>query len=93
MIRIEVYGRQVGENQACRWCERAKALLAKRGLSFSYIDITENAALQAEFAERTDNAATVPQIFVGTRHVGGFVDLAAADHDGSLFQMLQGEAL
>ena len=62
-------------------------------MSFSYIDITESAALQVEFAERTNNAATVPQIFVGARHVGGFVDLAAADRDGSLFQMLQGEAL
>ena len=60
----------------CPYCHAAKSLLTQRGLSFTEIDITTNEAARAEALTRSQRR-TVPQIFFGEQHIGGFDDLQA----------------
>jgi glutaredoxin 3 len=71
----------------CPYCAAAKALLKKKGVSVREVDIAGNAAQREEMMQRTGRR-TVPQIFIGERHVGGFDDLAALDQRGELDTLL-----
>ena len=71
----------------CGYCARAKALLTAKGAAYTEIDVTHDAALQAEMMERSGRR-TVPQIFIDGRHIGGFDDLAALDAAGELDGLL-----
>lgn len=72
----------------CPYCLRAEALLKARGVSqIRKIRIDLEPARRDEMIERTGRR-TVPQIFVGATHVGGFDDLAALDRDGKLTPLL-----
>ena len=68
----------------CGWCDRAKAFLTGKGIEFTEIDI------EAEFDDprrelmRLSGRQSVPQIFIGDVHVGGFDDLLALDRKGRL---------
>ena len=74
---------------ACPYCVRAKALLKQKGQSaFKEIDISQNDALREEMTAKSGGRRTVPQIFIGDTHVGGFDDLAALDKAGKLDAML-----
>lgn len=61
---------------SCPYCHAAKALLTQRGLSFTEIDVSTNDAARAE-AQARSQRRTVPQIFAGEQHIGGFDDLQA----------------
>lgn len=72
----------------CPFCERAEALLKARGVSsIEKIRVDLEPARRDEMTTRT-RRRTVPQIFIGDIHVGGFDDLAALDRDGKLTQLL-----
>jgi glutaredoxin 3 len=71
----------------CPYCVAAKALLKKKGAAVREVDIASNAASREEMMQRTGRR-TVPQIFIGERHVGGFDDLAALDQRGELDPLL-----
>jgi len=72
----------------CPFCERAEALLKARGVSsIEKIRIDLEPARRDEMTNRT-RRRTVPQIFIGDTHVGGFDDLSALDRDGKLIQLL-----
>jgi glutaredoxin 3 len=72
----------------CPYCQRAEALLQARGVTaIEKIRIDLDAARRDEMIARTGRR-TVPQIFIGERHVGGFDDLAALDRDGGLAPLL-----
>jgi glutaredoxin 3 len=72
----------------CPFCERAEALLKARGVSsIEKIRIDLEPARRDEMTTRT-RRRTVPQIFIGDTHVGGFDDLSALDRDGKLTQLL-----
>jgi len=58
----------------CPYCHSAKALLDARGLRYTEVDVGADAAQLAEMIARSQRR-TVPQIFSGARHVGGFDDL------------------
>ncbi len=74
----------------CPYCVRAEALLKQRGVTaIDKIRIDEDAAERDRMIERTGRR-TVPQIYIGERHVGGFDDLAALDRAGELVPLLQG---
>ena len=62
--------------QTCPWCHRAKTVLEQRGIEYREIDVTRDPALQKEMIERTGRQ-TVPQIFFGDEHIGGFDDLVS----------------
>ncbi|MCC6202269.1 MAG: glutaredoxin 3 [Gammaproteobacteria bacterium] len=74
----------------CPFCSRAKALLAARGVTqITEVDVDQSDAALQEMMQRTGRR-TVPQIYIGERHVGGFDDLAAADRRGDLARWLAG---
>ena len=71
----------------CPYCERARALLARRGLPFREIKVDENPADRDAMLARSGGRRTVPQIFIGDHHVGGFDDLYALDKAGRLDEL------
>lgn len=74
----------------CPYCQRAEMLLRQRGVTeIEKIRIDLDPAQRDAMMSRTGRR-TVPQIFIGDHHVGGFDDLAALDRDGGLLPMLAG---
>jgi glutaredoxin 3 len=82
MARIDVYTKPY-----CPYCDRAKALLEKKGVEFNEIVASHDPALRAEMNERSGRY-TYPQIFIGDTHVGGCDDLMALDSRGGLDPLL-----
>jgi glutaredoxin 3 len=74
----------------CPYCARAKRLLADKGVEVEEYDITLGGAKREEMLSRANGRHTVPQIFIGDRHVGGSDDLAALDAAGELDPLLRG---
>ncbi len=75
----------------CGYCVAAKNLLKARGAAWTEIRIDLDPAERQRMVELTGRT-TVPQIFIGERHVGGFDDLAALDRAGGLKPLLEGVA-
>ncbi len=73
----------------CPFCSRAKALLAAKGAAFNEIDIGMDLAKRQEMEHRSGRH-TVPQIFIGGKHIGGCDDLHALDAEGALDPLLAG---
>jgi glutaredoxin 3 len=72
----------------CPYCVRAEALLKQRGVAeIDKIRIDEDPAQRDAMIERTGRR-TVPQIYIGERHVGGCDDLYALDRAGGLVPLL-----
>ncbi|PYC21868.1 glutaredoxin 3 [Pseudomonas alcaligenes] len=71
----------------CPYCVSAKRLLASKGVTPLEINVEESPQSLAEMLQRSQRR-TVPQIFVGEVHVGGFDDLASLDHKGGLDALL-----
>jgi glutaredoxin 3 len=71
----------------CPYCQRAKALLDSKQLAFNEIDVDEDPKLRQEMVARSGRR-TVPQIFIGERHVGGCDDLYALESNGELDQLV-----
>lgn len=67
----------------CDYCTRAKAVLARRGLRYREVDVS-SAEGRDEMTTRLPGARTIPQIFLGGRHVGGCEDLERLEAAGAL---------
>ncbi len=76
----------------CPYCQDAKALLTSKHVAFEEVSVDGDRTGQAEMAARAGGRSSVPQIFIGDRHVGGCDDLYALDGAGRLDAMLKGEA-
>ena len=75
----------------CPYCVRAEQLLKQRGVTqIEKVRIDQDPARRDEMIAKTGRR-TVPQIFIGERHVGGFDDLHALDRQGGLSPLLQGQ--
>ena len=72
----------------CPYCSRARALLARKGVSFEDIDVEAAPDKRAEMQTRSGRRS-VPQIFIGDHHVGGCDDLHALEQAGKLDAFLQ----
>jgi len=72
----------------CPYCDRARALLERKGLAFREVKVDEDAAQREAMLKRTGGRRTVPQIFIGERLVGGFDDLYALEKTGELDRLL-----
>lgn len=72
----------------CGFCMQAKALLTRRGVDFTEIDVSDGPALREEMVARSGRR-TVPQVFIGDRHLGGFDELVAAERSGELARLLE----
>ncbi|GAB7525130.1 glutaredoxin 3 [Paraburkholderia sp. 2C] len=71
----------------CPYCLAAKALLRGKGAAFREIDIENNRSKMLEMIERSGRR-TVPQIYVGSTHVGGYDDLRGLENRGGLDALL-----
>jgi glutaredoxin 3 len=71
----------------CGYCERAKALLERKGVAFEEIDAAMEPEKRKEMQERSGRM-TYPQIFIGDHHVGGCDELLQLDRDGELDDLL-----
>jgi glutaredoxin 3 len=71
----------------CPYCRSAKSLLAGKGVAIKEINIQTEPGRLEEMLERSGRRS-VPQIFIGDTHVGGFDDLAKLDRQGGLMSML-----
>ncbi len=83
MPKIEIYTKFL-----CPFCTRAKSLLKNKGVAFEEHDISMGGPGRSEMLERSGGRMTVPQIFIGDRHIGGSDDLAALDRAGELDPLL-----
>lgn len=83
MVKITMYCTEV-----CPYCVRAEQLLSARGVTaIDKIRVDLHPELRTMMTEKTGRR-TVPQIYIGERHVGGYDDLAALDRAGELTKML-----
>ena len=84
MTDITVYSTPV-----CPYCVRAKNLLKQKGASYQEVDVSDDEA-RSKMIDLAGGQRTVPQIFIGEKHIGGFDDLAALDRKGELDSLLAG---
>lgn len=85
MPPVEIY-----TTRWCPYCHAAKALLTRKGVEFKEIDASASTVRQA-MIERANGRSTVPQIFIGSVHVGGSDDLHEMEDEGRLDPLLGGE--
>ncbi len=85
MANVEIYTTSV-----CGYCHRAKTLLASKGVKYAETDVMSNPAKRAEMMKRANGGRTVPQIFIGGKHIGGSDELAALERAGKLDPLLKG---
>jgi glutaredoxin 3 len=85
MARVLMYA-----TAACPFCQSAERLLRDKGVEFETIRVDLQPELRAEMQEKSGRR-TVPQIWIGERHVGGCDDLYALDRQGKLDPLLKAE--
>ncbi len=73
----------------CGYCQRARNLLERKGVAVQEIKVDEDVREREAMVKRSGGRRTVPQIFIGEKHVGGYDDLAALDRSGELDALLQ----
>lgn len=73
----------------CGYCWRAKKLLSRKGVDFEEIDVTLDPGARGRMTERAGGNTSVPQIFVGSRHIGGSDELEALEMAGRLDPLLE----
>ena len=84
MAAIEIY-----TQYGCPYCVRAVALLSEKRVDFKEIDAPNGSPERQEARKRSGGRTSVPQIFVGDRHIGGCDDLMALERQGALDPLLQ----
>ena len=83
MAKIKIY-----TTPTCPYCHAAKSLLTDKGADYTEITVLDP-DLRAAMTERAHGRRTVPQIFIGETHVGGYDDMAALERAGGLDELLQ----
>jgi glutaredoxin 3 len=86
MASVEIYTRKY-----CSYCHFAKELLSRKGVVFHEIDVTGHADIRRQMTERAHGRNTLPQIFIGEKHIGGCDELYALEDAGELDSLLQAE--
>ncbi len=82
MTSIEIY-----TTSYCPYCQRAKALLDRKGVTYQEIDVERDTARREEMMARSGRR-TVPQIFINGEAIGGCDDLHTLDANGKLDAIL-----
>jgi glutaredoxin 3 len=83
MAPVTIYTRSF-----CGYCTAAKSLLRRKAIEFEEIDVTGSPERRSEMISRSGRF-TYPQIFIGSRHIGGCDDLYALEERGALDQLLE----
>jgi glutaredoxin 3 len=86
MVQVEIY-----TTPYCPYCIAAKQLLSEKDVTFTEIDVARDPAQRSVMVDRAQGRMTVPQIFIGSTHVGGFDDLYELDQAGGLDPLLAGD--
>ncbi len=82
---IEIY-----TSPLCGYCHAAKRLLDRKGAAYAEHDVAGDPARRQEMMRRSNGRHTVPQVFVGGTHLGGYDDLAALERARKLDPLLAG---
>ena len=82
MSKVEIY-----TTTWCPYCHAAKSLLDEKGVSYDEID-ADDPQVRMDMVQRAHGRRTVPQIFIGDRHVGGYDEMAALERHGKLDPLL-----
>ena len=83
MKNVEMY-----TGPLCTFCDRAKALLNRKGVSFKEINLASDPNKMDEMIKKTNGMKTVPQIFIDGQHIGGNDKLQALENEGKLNSLL-----
>ena len=83
MKKVEIY-----TGPLCVFCDFAKALLERKGISYKEIFIGDDADKMEEMIKKSHGMRTVPQIFIDGKHIGGNDKLQALERDGKLNSIL-----
>ncbi len=86
MPTVEIY-----TSRFCPYCNAAKALLSRKGVTFTEINLSQDFERRDEMIKRSNGIMTVPQIFIGAVHVGGSDELHALERAGKLDALLAGQ--
>ena len=73
----------------CNFCAAAKRLLERNKLKFSEIDISSGENIRDEMIKKSNGQRTIPQIFFGDHHVGGYTELRALEKENKLKELLE----
>ncbi len=84
MKKVVIYSKEV-----CPYCVRAKTLLKQKNVSYEEIKLDQNPDRVDEMLEKSGGRHTVPQIFIGDYHVGGFDDLWELEKQGKVDELLK----
>lgn len=86
-VPVVIYG-----DEYCAYCAAARMLFTKKGIRFEDVLVSRDPARFDEMQARSRGRRTVPQIFVGDIHVGGFDDVCSLDKSGELDKLLAGDS-
>ena len=75
--------------QRCAHCDSAKALLKRKNIGFTEYNIATDETKREEMLKKSNGSITVPQIFIGDKHVGGNDELQALEKEGNLDNLLK----
>ena len=74
---------------SCNFCDAAKRLLERNKLKFSEIDVSSGENIRDEMIKKSNGQRTIPQIFFGENHVGGYNELRALEKENRLKEFLE----
>ena len=86
-VPVVIYG-----DEYCAYCAAARMLFTRKGVAFEDVLVSRDPARFDEMQAKSGGRRSIPQVFVGDVHVGGFDDLCALDKSGGLDKLLAGEA-
>lgn len=84
MSKITIYTTDI-----CPYCVRAKDLLKSKGLKYKEINVTNDSKAREQLIDKANGQRTVPQIFIGDKHIGGCDDLIEINNSGKLDKMVK----
>ena len=74
---------------SCNFCDAAKRLLERNKLKFNEIDVSSGENIRDEMIKKSNGQRTIPQIFFGDHHVGGYTELRALEKENKLKKLLE----
>lgn len=83
--RVVIYG-----DEYCAYCAAARMLFTRKGVPFEDVVVSRDPARFDEMLAKSGGRRTIPQVFIGDVHVGGFDDLSSLDRSGELDKLLAG---
>jgi len=73
----------------CNYCSAAKHLLSKKNIKYEEINVGNDPEKRDEMLKKSNGMRTVPQIFIGEKHIGGYVELKALENKGELDSLIE----